>query len=572
MQSVNLIIMGITLLFLLSIMASMISPRLGVPLLLVFLVIGMLAGENGPGNIPFDNIGMAYVIGTLALAVILFDGGLRTNIDNFRVGLRPALSLATLGVTISSLICGLIAAWVLDLSILEGLLIGAIVGSTDAAAVFSILNMQGLTLKSRVGATLEIESGINDPMAIFLTLTLISLILSDTRIGFLSLAGSFVWQMGMGAVVGIVCGRLLARGITHLSLSPGLYPLLALFGGVFTFALATQFGASGFLAIYLAGLMVGRHVGSGIYSIERFHDGVAWLAQISMFLILGMLVTPAELIPFAPGALLVGLLLIMVARPVAVWLCLLPFRFTWQETLFIAWVGLRGAVPIVLAMFPWDAGMEQWRSFFNVAFVIVLMSLLLQGWTVTPLAKRLGLNIPTTSARVQRVEMGIPGQEELEFVGYRLVKDNPLLGHSLVAVPLPEGCRLLCVLRDGRILDGDPGSLQLEAGDYLYLLAPTALVPELDRVLVRDATADWLASQAFFGEFVLNPRARLRDLGELYNFEVPPEQENWSVTRLIFNRYRQPVIGDNVRCGKGECVVREMDATRILKVSLKLPH
>ncbi|WP_339897810.1 potassium/proton antiporter [uncultured Gilvimarinus sp.] len=564
----QLILLG-AVLFLISILASALSPRVGMPLLLVFLLVGMLGGEDGIGKITYDDVQSALFLGTIALAVILFDGGLRTDITNFRVGLRPALVLASFGVVVTAAVCGAFAAWMLDLSWVEGMLIGAIVGSTDAAAVFSVLNMQGLALKARVGATLEIESGLNDPMAIFLTITVVEFIrLGET--GFhASMLLAFVWQMGVGAAVGLAGGRVLAWGVTKLALSPGLYPLLALFGGISIFGVAAVLHSSGFLAVYLAGLMVGNRVSRGLYNIQRFHDGIAWLAQISLFLMLGLLVTPSELVTYASSALLVGLFLIFIARPLAVTLSLLPFQFSWRETLFISWVGLRGAVPIVLAMFPWLAGLESWPFFFNIAFFIVLISLVLQGWTVAPLARWLKLDVPTSSARVQRVELGVPGQAGFEFVGYKLSQDSPSLKMDSNNLPLPDQTQLLCIMRDE-----EPVPLQkvptLLAGDHVYLLARPDALKALDKVLVGELEPDRLNAQAFFGEFVFTARAKLADLGMLYNFAVPEDMANWSIGRYIYKKYKQPVVGDRVRLGNVEFIVLEMQEAKVVKVSLKL--
>lgn len=556
-------------LFIVSILATTLSPRMGMPLLLVFLIIGMLAGEDGFLGIHFQNVKAAYFMGTLALAVILFDGGLRTEIHLFRVGLKPALSLATLGVVITVGVCGALAAWILGLSWVHGLLLGAIVGSTDAAAVFSVLTMQGLALKSRVGATLEIESGLNDPMAVFLTIMLVELMVTkQTNFSWMML-GDFVWEMGAGSVVGIVGGRFLAYGVQRLQLSPGLYPLLALFGGVFIFGLAAVIHSSGFLAVYLAGLMVGNRVTRGLYNIQRFHDGFAWLAQISLFLMLGLLVSPHKLMDYASSALLVGVLLMFVARPLAVWLCLLPFQFSWQEKTFISWVGLRGAVPIVLAMFPWLAGIPEWNFFFNIAFFIVLISLLVQGWTVGPMARWLNLNVPTSSSRVQRVELGIPGQVGHEFVGYKLAEGSPALRRTVSSLHLPKQAQLLCLLRDGNPVALIPEQKFL-ADDHIFLLSLPNELEALDKVLVGMQENERLSVQAFFGEFVLNSRARLSDLSMVYNFPVPPEMANWSIARYIFSKYRQPVVGDRVRLGKVEFVVLSMRNQRLIKVSLKL--
>ncbi|WP_111640720.1 potassium/proton antiporter [Marinimicrobium alkaliphilum] len=569
MDVLNQLILLAGVLFLVSILASTLSPRVGMPLLLVFLIIGMLAGQDGIGGIEFDDVESAYFLAALALAVILFDGGLRTDIHNFRVGLRPALSLATVGVVATSALCGAFAAWVLGIGWLEGLLIGAIVGSTDAAAVFSVLNMQGLALKTRVGATLEIESGLNDPMAIFLTILLVELMVSQESGFSWMMLTQFFWQMGAGAAIGIFGGRLLALGVGRLALSPGLYPLLALFGGISIFGAAAVLQASGFLAVYLAGLVVGNRVSKGLYNIQRFHDGIAWLAQISLFLMLGLLVSPVSLIGYASAALLVALFLIFVARPLAVWLCLLPFQFSWQEKLFIGWVGLRGAVPIVLAMFPWLAGFENWPFFFNIAFVMVLVSLVLQGWTVSPLARRLNLDVPTTSSRVQRVELGVPGQDHYEFVGYKLAHDSPALKLTSATLPLPGRASLLCVMRGGQPATLEAGDTFAE-GDHVYLLATPLELDSLDKIFVGVAEPERLSAQAFFGEFVITPRAKLADLALLYSFEVPSDKASWSIARYIYSQYRYPVVGDRVKLGQVEFVVLEMRDNRLLKVSLKL--
>lgn len=569
MDLLNQLILFGGVLFLVSILASTLSPRMGMPLLLVFLIIGMLAGEDGIGGVQYGDVQSAYLLATLALAVILFDGGLRTDSHNFRVGLRPALSLATLGVVITAALCGAFATWILGRPWIEGLLIGAIVGSTDAAAVFSVLNMQGLALKSRVGATLEIESGLNDPMAIFLTITLVQWMVNEpTDFSWIYL-GEFVWQMGAGALIGVVGGRLLTYGVGRLALSPGLYPLLALFGGISIYGLAAVLHASGFLAVYLAGLVLGNRGSRGLYNIQRFHDGIAWLAQISLFLMLGLLVSPRELIAYAPSALLVGLVLIFVARPLAVWLCLLPFQFAWREKLFISWVGLRGAVPIVLAMFPWLAGFENWPFFFNIAFFMVLLSLVLQGWTVAPLARWLKLDVPTGSSRVQRVELGVPGQIGYEFVGYKLAADSPALKRTTDALTLPASASLLCVLRGDQPLNLHQSHSFLP-GDHVYLLATATDLAALDKQLVGVGEPERLSAMAFFGEFAVTPRAKLADLGTLYGFQVPEDNANWSIARYIYSKYKQPVVGDRVRLGQVEFVVLEMNNARLTKISLNL--
>jgi potassium/hydrogen antiporter len=569
MDLLNQIILFGGALFLVSVLATTLSPRVGMPLLLVFLIIGMLAGVDGIGGLQYQDVQSAFLLASLALAVILFDGGLRTDMHNFRVALRPALTLATVGVVVTAALCGAFAAWILGLPWEQGFLIGAIVGSTDAAAVFSVLNMQGLALKKRVGATLEIESGANDPMAIFLTIMVVEFIISGEDGVSWMMLGQFGWQMGVGALIGWVCGRLLAYGVGRLVLSPGLYPLLALFGGITIFGLAAVVQASGFLAVYLAGLIVGNRVSRGLYNIQRFHDGIAWLAQITLFLMLGLLVSPRELVAHAPSALLVGLFLIFLARPIAVWLCLLPFQFSWQEKTFISWVGLRGAVPIVLAMFPWLAGFENWPFFFNIAFFMVLISLVLQGWTVAPVARWLNLDMPSSSSRVQRVELGVPGQVGYEFVGYKVAEGSPALRLSTDQLSLPPQTSLLCVLRDDQPLPLGQGHI-FKPGDHVYLLATAPDLPALDKALVGVEEPERLSALAFFGEFAVTPRAKLADLGTLYGFSVPEDKASWSIARYIYHKYKQPVVGDRVRLGQVEFVVLAMDDARLTKISLKL--
>jgi cell volume regulation protein A len=571
MDVTNQIILVVSLVLFASILATVVTARLGMPLLLVFLLIGMMLGEQGPGGIEFDDVQTAHLFGSLALAIILFDGGLMTPFRNFRVGLKPAIGLATVGVVITAGVTGLFAAWWLDLTWLEGLLLGAIVGSTDAAAVFSLLRSQGLELKQRVGATLEIESGSNDPMAIFLTIVLIELILSGaTDVGWVVLF-EFVRQMGLGALFGILGGLALARLINRLEMSPGLYPLAVLAGGLSVFAVTSILQGSGFLAIYLTGLVLGNRPVQSSQYIKRFHDGIARLAQIGMFLMLGLLVMPSELLAVAGNALIFATVLTLVARPIAVWLCLLPFRFPWREQVFIGWVGLRGAVPIILALFPLLAGLEQARMYFNIVFFVVLVSLLVQGWTVALSARRLGLEVPPTSHRVQRVELDIPGQRELELVGYRLAKDTPAVMDAHLGLTLPPGARLAAILRDHHLLD----TLEMSAlrpGDYAYLIAEPTDLETLDRLFMASEAPERLSEQAFFGEFVLNGDARVGALCAAYGLAVPEGEHATTLDEFIRRRIQtsHPVIGDRLHLRNVDLVVRKVEGDRIISVGLKL--
>ncbi|WP_066253914.1 potassium/proton antiporter [Hydrogenophaga flava] len=387
-----------------SVLAGVVSARAGFSFLLVFLLAGILAGEDGPGGLVFNDFRLSFWVGNIALAVILLDGGLRTDFDTFRTGLKPSLLLATLGVVLSAGITGAAARWLLDLSWPMALLVGAIVGSTDAAAVFALLKSSGVRLNERVAATLEIESGMNDPMAVYLTLALIGVALAATTAGAgaglsaLEVLRSLALQFGWGAALGLGAGFAMAELLKRLGRGEdgggGIRALLLVSGGLTVFAATTWLGGSGFLAVYAMGVIVGNRARRLVRSTLSAMDSYAWLSQAGMFLLLGLLATPSQLLPTLLPGLGVSLVLMLVARPLAVALCLVPLRFPPREIAFISWVGLRGAVPIVLAMFPLMAGVPGAQTFFNVAFVVVLTSLLLQGSTIAWSARRLGLALP----------------------------------------------------------------------------------------------------------------------------------------------------------------------------------
>jgi potassium/hydrogen antiporter len=388
-----------------SVLAGVFSARAGFSFLLVFLVVGTLAGVDGPGGLVFDDFRLSFWVGNVALAVILLDGGLRTDFATFRTGLKPAIWLATAGVVLCTGITAVAAHFLLALSWPLALLVGAIVGSTDAAAVFSLLKSSGVQLNERVAATLEIESGMNDPMAVFLTVSLIGIALAASAapmagpdLDAAALLIAMVHQLGWGAALGLASGFGLGWLLMRLGRGPdgggGIRALLIVSGGLAVYAATTWLGGSGFLAVYAMGVIAGNRARRQVRPALSAMDGYAWLSQASMFLLLGLLVTPSDLLRTLWPALGVSLALMLVARPLSVWLCLAPLRFSRNEIAFVSWVGLRGAVPIVLAVFPVMAGVAGAHTFFNVAFVVVITSLLLQGSTIAWSARWLGVALP----------------------------------------------------------------------------------------------------------------------------------------------------------------------------------
>ncbi|TWG80997.1 potassium/proton antiporter (CPA1 family) [Cupriavidus gilardii J11] len=570
MESIEHVILIGAAVMSLGIVVGAFSARIGVPFLLVFLLVGMLAGVDGPGGIRFANTWLSFLVGNLALAVILLDGGLRTRLATFRVALRPSLSLATIGVLITATAVGLFAAWVLHIDWKLGLLLGAIVGSTDAAAVFSLLNSSGVRLKERVASVLEIESGINDPMAIFLTLTLIEWIQAPEGLS----AGALVWrlavQFGIGGALGLALAYCLARVLERLRVAEGLQALLLCSGGAMVFAIVQAAGGSGFLAVYLTGVLIGNRERAVSSDAMRAMDGMAWLAQSGMFLLLGLLVTPHRIWDVALPAAGVALFLMLVARPLAVWIALLPFRFNTREKGFIAWMGLRGAVPIVLALFPLLQGMPDSGLLFRVAFAVVLASLLLQGTTV-PLAARL--------ARVQRPSYPEPLAREpvhgsrspaMEWMQFAVEPGSAVADVRADRLELPPRCRVMTVVREQALAELE--QTVLRPGDTVSVLAPSSSVPMLARLFRRPPeTPNW---KQVPHDFELAGDALLRDVAVLYASRPLTAAEYAATleTAMLEAFATPPVEGDMVEIA-GLCLTAaRMENGRIVRVGLRLPR
>jgi len=554
----------------LSIIAGMFSSRLGAPLLLVFLGLGMLAGENGPGGIQFSNFGTTYLVGSVALALILFDGGLRTQQQVFRIALWPAVSLAVAGTAITTAIAAVVAVFALHMTPLQGFLVGASVAPTDAAAVFLLLHAGGTEIGRRVSATLEVESGANDPVSIFLTIAAVHLLSRPEASPAWQLAVDFLREMGGGAVIGVVGGYALLGLINRIEIAAGLYPILAAAGGLVIFAGAQSFDASGFLAIYLAGLILGNHRHRAHAVISRFHDGIAWLAQIVMFLMLGLLVTPSDLLKGLPGTITLGVALILVARPLAVAVSLIPFRFTWREKAFMAWVGLRGAVPIFLASIPVIAGFANGTQYFDVAFVVVLSSLLIQGWTVAPAARLLGLVLPPAPEAPARQEIELPTSVDRDAAGWRVAPASPALLQPFAKLSLPTRTRILAVIRDGALVDRTQLD-RLRVDDYVIALVPPEQVIVLDALFSTPPRRRPRIAAPELGEFVLEASDRLGEICSLYGVPFEPVYHDRTLAEFITMRLGpHVVVGDRVKIGDIELVVRALRRDKISKVGLEI--
>jgi cell volume regulation protein A len=553
-----------------SIVLSPLSSRVGMPVLLVFLVVGMLMGEDGPGGIEFDNVELAFLIANLALGVILLDGGMRTRVDTFRVGLKPAMMLATVGVALTAGGAAIVAWWVFDLHWLIALLIGAIISSTDAAAVFSLLQGRGLHLNERVSATLEIESGSNDPMAIFLTLMLVTLISQHQDGAFASGLLMLVQQFGIGAPAGILGGFAIVALTNRMRLTPALYPLLVAAAGIAVFSATNAIGGSGFLAIYLSGVVIGnRHVRM-MPMILQVHDGLAWLAQLCLFLMLGLLVNPSDLVPLAGGGLILAFTLIFVIRPLTVLLTLWPFGFNRRELGFISWVGLRGAVPIVLALFPIIAGLPDAQLVFHAAFFIVLVSLVVQGTTMAPLARKLKLEVPAGEDPYRRLPLDAPAAGDHELMLFPLRGQNWESPKRLGQLRLPDNTAVAGVFRNRQCLQPTK-DLEVSTGDVVAMFATPAVLPELGKALSGRQAPKHLAERAFFGDFVLNGDALLGDVEQVYGIEFDEFPPDLSLAECFAKRTKgHPVVGDKVILGPVTLVARATEADRVTKVGLKM--
>lgn len=565
MFAIDKLILLAAVLILFGIFSSKLSARLGLPVLVLFLLIGMLAGEAGIGGIAFDSPVTAHALGTLALALILFDGGLQTPMASIRLVWKPASLLATWGVLVTAAITGLAAAYILDLPLLEGLLLGAIVGSTDAAAVFSLLRNAGIHINQRLKSTLEIESASNDPMAIFLTVGLLQILVNDMEPG-IGLLQLFVVQMGVGAVVGIATGWLAVRVLNRIHLvASGLYPVMVAALGLLAFGIAANLGGSGFLAIFIAGVIIGNNRFAFQRSTFLFHDGLAWLSQITMFVMLGLLVNPESLLDVWLEGLLIAAVLVLLARPLAVVPILKLFGFNAREITLVSWVGLRGSVPIILAIFPLIFGLPGAELIFDVVFFVVLISATVQGSTLPYIARKLGLTEKPPATPAATLEITSLGDVDAEIVEYTLGKNPRAAGRLLSQMALPDRTVVAMITRGSKVIP-PRGSTQLLAGDHLFVVLPPELRPFVDCVFSQALEASH--TELPKTELRLKGSTKVEDVWNSYGIALGSEK-TLTLEQLLTSQLTDIQQPDaSVRIGETQLQVSDRVGSRITTVTL----
>lgn len=568
MPTIEQLILLTSILILLGIFSSKLSARLGLPMLVMFLFIGMLAGEDGIGKIVFNNVHVSYAVGSLALALILFDGGLQTSVKSIRLVWKPAFTLATFGVLVTAGITGLVAAYILGIPLLEGLLLGAIVGSTDAAAVFSLLRNAGIYLNERLQSTLEIESATNDPMAIFLTVGLLQLLMNQQASG-TELLLLFISQMGIGTIVGLGVGWLSVKIINKIKLmAAGLYPVLVAACGLLSFGIASNLQGSGFLSIFVTGVVIGNSRFVFQRNTFLFHDGLAWLSQIIMFVMLGLLVNPSSLLQVWFEGLVIALVLIFIARPLAVVPILKIFGFTREEITLVSWVGLRGSVPIILAIFPFIYGLPGANLIFDVVFFVVLISATLQGSTLPYVARKLNLMQPPPMLPAATLDITAVDQIDADLVEYTLGEDCSAVGRRLSQLALPDQTAIAMITRGKSVLP-PRGSTKLLANDHLFVVLKPENRPFIDRLFSEQISPDLNAIELPLTGLSLKGTTRLDEIYESYGILIDSEN-NQTLDQFIYTiTTSEPTQDTVINLGSLQIRISEMIGSRIVTAVLE---
>ena len=563
-------IVGILLTF--AILASRLSSFFGTPLLLLFLAIGMLTGEDGIIlHIHYTDYNSAFFIANMMLAIILLDGGLRTSFQTMKNVASESTLLATIGVVLTSGITGAITYLILDVSMIQALLLGCIVGSTDAAAVFSLLGKdKNVTLKSNVSSTLQIESATNDPMAILLTTTMIAFAsmkatsLTDALI-------FFVKQFGFGILLGVLFGFVTRFIVGLISLGVGLYSIFVIGLGLIGFAITAYVGGSGFLAIFIIGMCVGNQKTRPVSYILPVSEGFTWLAQITLFLLLGLLVSPHEMVNYTYQGVVVAIVITLIARPVAVFLCMKPFfrAYSNKDLLFMSWVGLRGSVPIVLASYLVFEQLENPQLYFNVAFVVVIVSLLFQGSLILPVSKLLKVYAPSVVTPLTKSDVGIMLSNDYELLNYR-IKEDSFDNAPLRTIPFPKGTTIAAVFRDGKMIKCH-GDTTIKKEDIISMIGTDA-----DETLLSSLFSHTLKPKkhpTYHGDKIYSASTPMVDLAQQFDFELTTYEKTLTLGDLMsyhIGGYPQP--GDTVNLIKVSLVVVDLEGDKIRRAGLYLAH
>ena len=556
------------LLLTISILTSLVSSRVGVPLILVFLCIGLVAGA---GNFEMlqslQNPRIVFFVGSVALAMILFDSGFHTPMKNYREDARPALLMSTLGVALTAAMLMPFVVWILDLNWLTAFLLVSIISSTDSAAVFFLLRSKGLLLKERVKSTLEIESGTNDPMAIFLTLTFALLIrqqLTGQAVSFGFVASSFVTQ----ALVGAGAGFLLSYGVRALvnkfHLETALYPIFVLGLVLFGFAVSNLLGGSGFLTVYIAGLLVGNSRIQAYAQISKFQQTFTWLSQISMFVVLGLFVTFSGLVMVWERAFAISVVLMFVARPLMVFLLLAPFRlYNFGEKVFISFVGLRGATGILLALIPMVFGLPYANEIFNIIFVMVLISLAVQGFAIPIVGHWCGVALPMLQKDPVKTEIDLPGLTDSSLVMYEMTETTP----AVCGEKVPGWAKPTLVIRNGVSYPAGAHLRQLKKGDKVYLFVSSELQrPVLDRLFGGGSAGE----KGVYGDFPIAPTTTFAELEWMYGLTVDKGIRDYSIAELFEQEFDDIEIGDRLSLDSVELVVHGLENGVLTEVGIDI--
>lgn len=577
MDTLNILYLVGALLIFASIMASTLSARLGVPLLLLFLAVGVLAGEQGILGIEFSQYNIANFVGQAALACILLDGGLRTSFKSFRVGLKPAITLATWGVLATVMVLGVFVTWLLGVDWRVGMLMAAIVGSTDAAAVFSLLRNGGVKLNDRVQATLELESGANDPLAILLVTGLIALNVDPAGQTALAFLGLLFQQLSVGLGMGLLFGYLLSRLLPKVHLAEGMYAILILSAGLSVFAATNLLGGSGFLAVYLAGVLIGNYKVRSTEHVMRVMDSFAWLSQAVLFVVLGLLVTPSNVINVWHYSVAIAAFMILIARPIAVYTSVKPFKFKDREIGFISWVGLRGAVPITLAILPIMAGIDEAFLLFDIAFGVVVLSLILQGTTIPIMANLFKVRIPNNKDPKEEHEVWVSDKASITLYEFEVKSGAFAIGRHPMGISKrisPDEISVFALVRGQQVMVVEEDT-KLKFGDSVWYAMRGNYASKIAKIF-NDTTLDRKAIDDFYGDWLLSPSVKLGDLpfftgvmtsdSLVEKLKSKPEDPSKSMWQQTVAEYVKgslgtaPVSGDTVAINdEWSLVVKEVD-------------